>query len=266
MADYTILKLAEAEDRSGDYPGEIKALKNPLEAQQVAITYRRMAPGSGSIRGSRRGHRHKTQEEVIVVLTGKITLRLEGEEFAVGPWQAVRIAPQVAQDLWNHGPAEAELLIISTRIENLMDDLELIDGYWDQPPGKTPDYTLVDIAEIEDVLGDYPGEMKLLKDPLHATQVAVSFRRMPKGTGSKGYYGHRHHNQEEIIFVRTGTLQVKLNDEVKDIGPNQLVRISPGVVQGAYNNQDEDVELLIISNRLPEEDQVDKVENFWPAD
>ena len=133
MSDYTVLNLAKAEDRSGDYPGEVKMIKNALESKQTALTYRKIEPNTGSIRGSRRGHRHKTQEEVIFVIAGTLTVKIEDELIELGPKTAIRIAPGVAQDCWNYGKEPVEMLIISTYIENLMDDLEIISDFWEKP-------------------------------------------------------------------------------------------------------------------------------------
>jgi len=127
------------------------------------------------------------------------------------------------------------------------------------------DYSVIKLDEVADILGDYPGEMKLLKSPLGCEQVAVSYRRMPKHTGAKGSYGHRHKTQEEIIFVFKGELQVKVGDDIVELGPLSAIRIAPGVTQGLWNDKDEDVELLIISNRIEPEDEVDTDPDFWPA-
>jgi quercetin dioxygenase-like cupin family protein len=128
------------------------------------------------------------------------------------------------------------------------------------------DYNLVHLDEIQDILGDYPGEMKPMKNPLGTTQVAMTYRRMPKHTGAKGSYGHRHHTQEEIIFVLSGAVEVKAGDEVVTVPAGAAIRIAPGVTQGTWNEGPEDAEILIISNRMEPEGVVDKVEGFWPAD
>ena len=74
------------------------------------------------------------------------------------------------------------------------------------------DYTIKRIDEVPDVLGDYPGEMRMMTTDLGAEQVAFTYRRMPQHTGGKGSYGHRHKEQEEIYFVASGKLQFKLGD------------------------------------------------------
>lgn len=124
-------------------------------------------------------------------------------------------------------------------------------------------YKVVKLAEIDDILGDYPGDMKPTKDALRSEQVAITYRRMPKGTGSKGYYGHIHENQEEVIFVFAGKLQVKVGEDIVELGPREAIRISPGTTQGLYNGEDEDAELLIISDRRDPEDKVSYDKEFW---
>ena len=67
------------------------------------------------------------------------------------------------------------------------------------------------------MLGDYPGEMRFLTGPLQSEQVAVTYRRMPAGTGGKGSYGHRHRTQEEVYMVTSGLLVFKLGDDIVEV-------------------------------------------------
>jgi len=126
------------------------------------------------------------------------------------------------------------------------------------------DYKVGQIDEIQDILGDYPGEMKPMKDPLGTTQVAITYRRMPARTGAKGSYGHRHKAQEELIFVLAGHVQVKVDNEVVELGPKAAIRIPPGAAQGTWNEGPAEAEILLISNRMDPEDKVTKVPDFWP--
>ena len=38
------------------------------------------------------------------------------------------------------------------------------------------DYTVKRLHEVDDVLGDYPGEMRMMTEDLDAEQVAFTFR------------------------------------------------------------------------------------------
>src|SRR5213080_4612008 len=90
------------------------------------------------------------------------------------------------------------------------------------------DYTIIKREDADDVLGDYPGEMRMLTGPLGAEQVALTWRRMPQHTGGKGGYGHRHKSQEELYFVLEGELQFKLGDDVIDVPARCAGRRRPG--------------------------------------
>jgi uncharacterized cupin superfamily protein len=125
-------------------------------------------------------------------------------------------------------------------------------------------YKVVQLKEVKDILGDYPGDMKPLKGPLGTTQVALTYRRMPAHTGAKGSYGHAHRAQEEVIFVMSGRVQVKVGDDVIELRAHSAIRISPGAFQGTWNEGPDDAEILIISNRMEPEDTVDYQQDFWP--
>ena len=128
------------------------------------------------------------------------------------------------------------------------------------------DYQVVSLEDVEDWLGDYPGEMRGITYAIGAEQVALTYRRLPQHTGSKGYYGHRHRTQEELYFVISGKLQFKLGDDIVEVGPHQAVRIPPGTVRGVYNAEPEDAELVIVSPRIDDpQGDVETVDGFWPA-
>jgi mannose-6-phosphate isomerase-like protein (cupin superfamily) len=126
-------------------------------------------------------------------------------------------------------------------------------------------FTLRAFSEAPDVLGDYPGEMRFLTGPLETEQVAVTYRRMPAGTGGKGSYGHRHHTQEEVYVVTAGSLQFKLGDELIDVDAGTAVRVAPHVPRSVWNDGPDDAELLIVSTKIDDlRADVDAVPGFWP--
>ena len=130
--EYTVCEVGEAPDAfEGKYPGEMRFLTGPLATEQVALTYRRMPAKSGG-KGSY-GHRHKTQEEIYLVLSGRLQFKLGDEVVDLGPLTAVRVAPRTARSVWNEGPEEAVLLIASTRIEDLERDVEQVEDFWPAP-------------------------------------------------------------------------------------------------------------------------------------
>ena len=109
-------------------------------------------------------------------------------------------------------------------------------------------WTIKRLDEIPDVLGDYPGEMRMsAASDLGTEQVGFSWRRMPAGTGGKGSYGHRHKTQEELYFVASGTLQFKLEDEVIDVAEGTVVRVAPPVARSVWNEGPGDAVVIIVS-------------------
>jgi quercetin dioxygenase-like cupin family protein len=129
------------------------------------------------------------------------------------------------------------------------------------------EYTIVNLEEVPDWLGDYPGEMRGITYPIGAEQVALTHRRMPQHTGSKGSYGHRHKEQEELVFVLAGKLQFKLGDEVVELSKGDCVRIPPSTWRGIWNDEPEDAEIVIVSKRIddPQGDVEQSGDDFWPA-
>jgi quercetin dioxygenase-like cupin family protein len=126
-------------------------------------------------------------------------------------------------------------------------------------------HSITRIEEIPDVSGDYPGEIRMGAQRLGSEQVAFTFRRMTPGTGGKGSYGHFHRTQEELIYVISGTVEVKLGDEVHEVGPGTVVRISPEVVRSVWNEGPEDASMVIVSPYLADQsNEVETVDGFWP--
>jgi mannose-6-phosphate isomerase-like protein (cupin superfamily) len=99
-----------------------------MGSEQVTITYRRMPPQTGG-KGSY-GHRHKTQEEIYFVASGRLQFKLDDDVVDVGPKTAVSVPPQVVRSVWNDSDEDAELIIVSTMIEDLRADGEIVDDFW----------------------------------------------------------------------------------------------------------------------------------------
>lgn len=129
MSDYTICQLEQVPDAfGGKYPGEMRFLTAPLGTQQVAFTHRVMPPGSGGKGGY--GHRHKTQEEIYYVASGELQFKLDDDIVDVPGGSAVRVAPHVVRSVWNDGPDDAELVIVSVRLDDAQADGEIVEDFW----------------------------------------------------------------------------------------------------------------------------------------
>jgi quercetin dioxygenase-like cupin family protein len=128
MSDYTVVTLDDAPDVLGDYPGEMRFLTGPLGAEQAALTWRRMPPDTGG-RGSY-GHRHRTQEELYLVVDGTLTFKVGDDVFEAPAGTAVRVAPPTVRSVHNDSDADAVLVIVSKIADSYDGEVETVDGFW----------------------------------------------------------------------------------------------------------------------------------------
>lgn len=129
------------------------------------------------------------------------------------------------------------------------------------------DYVIKRLEDAPDVLGDYPGEMRMMTYELDAEKVAFTWRRMPPKTGGKGSYGHRHKEAEEIFFVSEGKLQFKLEDDVIEAEAGTVIRVPPHVVRSVWNDEPEDAVVIIVSQRVSDpQNDTETVPDFWPGE
>jgi mannose-6-phosphate isomerase-like protein (cupin superfamily) len=127
------------------------------------------------------------------------------------------------------------------------------------------DYTRISLEDAPDVMGDYPGEMRMLTYSVDADQAALTWRRMPPDTGGRGSYGHSHKEQEEIYLVIEGDLTFKIGGDEFVAGPGTCVRIPGPSVRSVHNDTDADVVLVMAAAQVADPmADVEKHENFWP--
>jgi mannose-6-phosphate isomerase-like protein (cupin superfamily) len=130
MSDYSVVEREQAVDFMAEYPGfgELRSYGDAVDAEQVAFSWRMMPPGTGG-RGSY-GHRHKTQEEIMFVVSGTVTFKIGDDVFKAGPKTAVRIAPQAVRSIHNDTDSEAEVILCSVRVDDVREDVEMEEDFW----------------------------------------------------------------------------------------------------------------------------------------
>ena len=94
-----------------------------LGAEQTGLNFLVVKPGKREAFA----HRHKTAEEVYVVLAGSGAVKLDDELVELAPLDAVRVGPGVTR-AFEAGPDGLEVLIFGPHVEG---DGELVDGHWD---------------------------------------------------------------------------------------------------------------------------------------
>jgi mannose-6-phosphate isomerase-like protein (cupin superfamily) len=111
MTPYTIVNLKEVEDQAPNFglsPDlEARFARVALDAELIGLTYQRLAPNLRIPWG----HKHKTQEEVYIVVSGLLRMKLGDDVKELGPWDAVRISKETMRGL-EAGPEGVELIAI----------------------------------------------------------------------------------------------------------------------------------------------------------
>jgi quercetin dioxygenase-like cupin family protein len=127
LASYTIQNLKEVEDQApkfGVAPNlEARFARVPLEADLVGITYERLAPNFRLPWG----HKHKTQEEVFVVVNGSARANLDGEVRELKQWDALRVHKDTMRS-FEAGPEGAEIIVVGA--PGGPGDAETVQDWW----------------------------------------------------------------------------------------------------------------------------------------
>jgi len=79
-------------------------------------------------------HRHLRQEEVYLVLEGRLTLMIETEPTELGDGELIRVAPRVRRQLVNYGPSRVVLLALGGAAEHQGRDGEAFVSWDDDSP------------------------------------------------------------------------------------------------------------------------------------
>lgn len=129
MAGYTKLNLKDdVEDQAprfglGDNL-EARMARVPLELEQLGISYQRLGPGYRLPFG----HRHKTQEEVYVVIGGSARAKVEDEIVELRPLDALRVHKDTARS-FEAGPEGVELIAIGAPNTG-PGDADMLNDWW----------------------------------------------------------------------------------------------------------------------------------------
>jgi mannose-6-phosphate isomerase-like protein (cupin superfamily) len=125
------------------------------------------------------------------------------------------------------------------------------------------DYTIVNLLELEDVVaGRAPGlEGRFGRKHMESRDLGIShFKWDPNVRGSSS---HSHREQEEAYVVVGGSGRIRLDDEIRDIGRWDVVRVAPAVVR-AFEAGPDGLELIAVGGPKPEGGDGQLVDSPWP--
>jgi mannose-6-phosphate isomerase-like protein (cupin superfamily) len=112
-------------------------------------------------------------------------------------------------------------------------------------------FTIVNLKQIDDsVSARVPGiEGRFGRNHLDSEHLGITYFRYAPGMRASA--GHHHREQEEAYIVVGGSGRIKLDDEIHELRPWVVVRISPPVVRALEAGED-GLELIAIGSDRPE--------------
>ncbi len=142
-------------------------------------------------------------------------------------------------------------------------ELEPLGGVGYLPGGAG--YTLVNLEDVEDMaprfgFGDQ-GEARFANRALGAVSTGLSHQRVRPGV--RQAFGHRHQHAEEVFVVLAGGGKVKIDDEIRDVGPLDAIRIAPGSSR-AFEAGPDGLEFVVFGPHRTGDAVIDS--NFWPSE
>jgi uncharacterized cupin superfamily protein len=123
-------------DYTGDAPGAFLGYGRALEAEQLAVNLRVLAPHTAHVPPGgdpARGHSHRTIEEIYFVLAGEITIKLGDDETTLDPRDAVRIEAATPRAVRNDSDDEAVFLMMSVKVHDHAAESVGHDEFWPAP-------------------------------------------------------------------------------------------------------------------------------------
>jgi mannose-6-phosphate isomerase-like protein (cupin superfamily) len=114
-----------------------RMLADQLEVTSFGLRQITLQPGQRN-----RVHRHREQEEVYLVLAGRLTIELEDEPLELGPRELARVPAQVRRRLANRGDEPVVVVAIGAAGEHRRADGEAFLDWDDTEPKRPEDVPL----------------------------------------------------------------------------------------------------------------------------
>jgi uncharacterized cupin superfamily protein len=128
MADYTVVNLKEVEDQAPRFDMspqmEMRMARVALGLENSGVSYQRLAPGFRLPFG----HKHKNQEEIYVLVSGRARVKLDDEVVDLKPFDAVRVAKDTMRG-FEAGPEGAEFIAVGAPNTG-PGDADTVQGWW----------------------------------------------------------------------------------------------------------------------------------------
>lgn len=103
-------------------------------------------------------------------------------------------------------------------------------------------------------------EARFPRGDLGAEQTGLNYLIVKPGR--REAFAHRHHQAEELYLVLAGSGRVKLGDEIVELEPLDVVRVSPGLTR-CFEAGEEGLEVVVFGPHV--EGDGETVDEFWDS-
>ena len=124
------------------------------------------------------------------------------------------------------------------------------------------DFTLKNLKQLDNALAERTSEVeaRFARDQLNSEHLGVSYFHYSPNFRSP--FGHRHREQEEAYVVVGGSGRVRLEDEIVELKPWDVLRVAPQVVR-TFESGPEGLDLIAIGSDRPEGGDGEMVQHHW---
>jgi mannose-6-phosphate isomerase-like protein (cupin superfamily) len=126
-------------------------------------------------------------------------------------------------------------------------------------------FTIQNLRDVEDSAPKFgfqeSQEARFARGALEAESTGLAFHRVKPG--KRQAFGHRHVDAEEVYVVVSGSGRIRLDDDIREIGVLDAIRVAPTVMR-AFEAGAEGLELLAFGPHHDGDGEV--VPGFWPSD
>lgn len=140
-------------------------------------------------------------------------------------------------------------------------DMELADGVGVLPPARDG-FTHRNLLDSEDMAPRFGivggSQARFPTSDLELERTGMAHHRLPPGVRIP--FGHRHVEAEEVYVVLSGSGRARIDDELVELGPLDVVRVGPGAVRG-FEGGDETMDVLVFGPRTPGDGEL--LHDWW---
>lgn len=102
------------------------------------------------------------------------------------------------------------------------------------------------------------GEAHFAREDLDAEGTGVAYHVLKPG--KRQAFGHKHDQAEEVVVVLSGGGRVRLDDEIKEIGELDAVRIAPSVAR-AFEAGSDGMAIIVFGPHFANDGEL--LQDFW---